>query len=407
VSFLHFARSLHLPILAVIACLGGTQPASAHTRSESRSAWQIAGNEARMTFTASERELMRLGSANTPPDDRQLASYLLDHVTVTAGNPTCSPVHPPRPLAAGHGFRRMELRYKCPAPPQRINVNVFFTEVPTHHHIAHVEAGSAFAEAILGAEDHVIDLDKLGKGEIASAGLLTFITMGIMHIFTGVDHMSFLLGLVLISRRFRDLAFVITGFTLGHSVTLALAVTGLLRPHAEFIDALVAFTIALIGIENAAVLSGRTILLAGLTAGGLALMAALAALGTGILPVSLLIGAALFSGCYLILSQRIGDAARLRLSVTLVFGLIHGFGFAADLLNERIPAAKLAELLFGFNFGVELGQLTVVSLAIGIAMLISRTRLAMPRQVVAQLGAAVLIGLGLYWFVQRSFDPLA
>src|SRR6202035_575604 len=72
------------------------------------------------------------------------------------------------------------------------------------------------------------------------------------HIFTGVDHMSFMLGLVPISRRVRDLLFVVTGFTIGHSLTLALAVTGTLRPHPEFIDALVAFTIAMIGAENLA-----------------------------------------------------------------------------------------------------------------------------------------------------------
>jgi hypothetical protein len=395
-----------LAVLAAVACLCAAVPAAAHTRSESRSTWQIAGNEARMTFAASERELVRLTGDGTVPDDRRLATYLLGHVAVTAGNASCAAVQQPRPVAAGRGFRRMELRFRCPSPPQRIEVDAFFTEVPTHH-IAHVEAGTAFAEVILGAGDRAIDLDELGKGKLASAGLITFIGMGIMHIFTGIDHMSFLLGLVLISRRFRDLAFVITGFTLGHSLTLALAVTGLLRPHAEFIDALVAFTIALIGIENAAVLSGRTRLLAGLTAGSLALVAGMAALGMGILPVSLLVGTAMFAGCYLVLSQRIGDAARLRLLVTLVFGLIHGFGFAADLLNERIPAAKLAQLLFGFNVGVELGQLTVVSLAIGLSMMIGRTRFALPRRLVSQCGAAALIGLGLYWFVQRSFDPLA
>src|SRR6185437_4855467 len=82
------------------------------------------------------------------------------------------------------------------------------------------------------------------------AGFLEYVGMGIMHIFTGIDHMSFLLGLVLISRRVRDLVFVVTGFTIGHSVTLALAVTGIIRPHAQYIDALVALTIALIGAEN-------------------------------------------------------------------------------------------------------------------------------------------------------------
>jgi len=88
------------------------------------------------------------------------------------------------------------------------------------------------------------------KNSLQSAGLVKFVEMGMMHIFTGVDHMSFMLGLVLISRRVRDLLFVVTGFTIGHSLTLALAVTGILRPDAQYIDALVALTIALIGAEN-------------------------------------------------------------------------------------------------------------------------------------------------------------
>jgi hypothetical protein len=73
----------------------------------------------------------------------------------------------------------------------------------------------------------------------------------------------------------------------------------------------------------------------------------------------------LFSANYLMVSGHVRDAGRLRLVVTLVFGLIHGFGFAADLLNDAIPPARLAELLVGFNLGVEIGQLTVVTLLSG------------------------------------------
>ena len=68
--------------------------------------------------------------------------------------------------------------------------------------------------------------------ELQSAGLLQFIRMGIMHIFTGVDHMSFMLGLVLISRRVRDLLFVVTGFTIGHSLTLGWRSPGSCAPDA-------------------------------------------------------------------------------------------------------------------------------------------------------------------------------
>ena len=113
-----------------------------------------------------------------------------------------------------------------------------------------------------------------------------------MHILTGVDHMSFLLGLILISRRLKDLAFVVTGFTLGHSATLALAVTGIVRPHAEYIDALVALTIALIGAENIAVSLKRPGTIALAFGGTLILMALLQLLGAGGLPALLLLGCA-------------------------------------------------------------------------------------------------------------------
>src|SRR6202012_2726852 len=107
-------------------------------------------------------------------------------------------------------------------------------------------------EQLITNEHQTIDVTGGEGGRLKNASFLEFIRMGMMHIFTGIDHMSFLLGLVLISRRLRDLVFVVSGFTLGPSPTLALAVTGVIRPHAEYIDALVALTIVLIGAENIA-----------------------------------------------------------------------------------------------------------------------------------------------------------
>ena len=88
--------------------------------------------------------------------------------------------------------------------------------------------------------------------------------------------------------------------------------------------------------------------------------------------------------------------------VTLVFGLIHGFGFAADLLSEAIPPAKLAELLVGFNVGVEIGQLTVVSVLTVAVLLLRRARLTFPRAIVVDVCASGLVMIGTYWFVSRS-----
>ena len=239
--------------------------------------------------------------------------------------------------------------------------------------------------------------------ELRSASFLDYMKMGVMHIFTGVDHMSFLLGLVLISRRARDLAFVITGFTLGHSATLALAVTGILRPHAEYIDALVALTIALIGAENIAVATRKPEVISIGVASLLIVMAIASAAGFGSLPASLLAGAALFGSSYLMMSGHLYDAARLRLVVTLVFGLIHGFGFAADLLEMRLPTERLVELLVGFNLGVEVGQLTLVFALLGIVAVLAKARITLPRPIVVDVLSSGLVCLGMYWFISRSF----
>jgi hypothetical protein len=224
-----------------------------------------------------------------------------------------------------------------------------------------------------------------------------------MHILTGPDHMSFLLGLVLISRRLRDLVFVVTGFTIGHSITLALAVTGILRPHAEYIDALVALTIAMIGAENIAVATHRP----GTVALGIGLplfaMAAASLAGVGTLPPLLLLGSALFCANYLMLSGHMRDAGRLRLVVTLVFGLIHGFGFAATLLEMQLPAQKLAQILVGFNLGVEIGQLSLVLTLMGLVGLAVRAKLSLPRPIVVETVAAGLVAVGTYWFISRSY----
>jgi hypothetical protein len=258
-------------------------------------------------------------------------------------------------------------------------------------------------EQLLAAEHPRLELKSADGNGLQSAGFLEFVRMGVMHIFTGVDHMSFLIGLVLISRRLKDLVFVVTGFTIGHSLTLALAVTGIIRPHAEFIDALVALTIALIGAENIVVATRRPRIVALWTGGSLAAMALLRLAGIGLLPPLLLVGSAMFAAYYLMVSGHLRDAGRIRLVVTLVFGLIHGFGFAADLLQMHLPTDRLAELLVGFNLGVELGQLSLVVVVVGAVTLLVRLKLALPRPLVVDLASSFLAAMGLFWFVSRSY----
>ena len=395
-----------LPTWLLVAAAVGATPAGAHTRSESHSVWEIKGAEVDLVMTIPVVEADRLSSDRSTPSDEALKAYLTERVYPLSAGRRCKLEPPVQTLSAVAGFRKYDFTFKCATPSNlQIHSGAFFDLVASHTNFAQVQAAltSEFTEQLITVEHQTVDVTGGEGSRLKSAHFVEFIRMGMMHIFSGVDHMSFLLGLVLISRRLRDLIFVVTGFTLGHSLTLALAVTGVLRPHAEYIDALVALTIALIGAENIVVQTQKPRLVALGVGGSLALMAVLQWLGFGGLPSLLLLGAGLFTANYLLISGNLRDAGRLRILITLVFGLIHGFGFAADLLQLQLPPERLAELLVGFNMGVEIGQLILVAGATLLVALLAKYKFTLPRPVVVDIASAFLVGLGVFWFVSRSY----
>jgi hypothetical protein len=148
---------------------------------------------------------------------------------------------------------------------------------------------------------------------------MAFVHLGFRHItdLAAFDHMLFLLALAAIyrGRDWRDVLWVVTAFTVGHSVTLALAVTGALRLPTPLIEFLIPVTILVTGLENILVRRRDR-----------------APLGGGYRPV--------FAG---------------------VFGLVHGAGFANYL--QSLFVGSIVVPLLGFNAGIELGQLVVLGLA--------------------------------------------
>jgi hypothetical protein len=394
-----------LRFIVLLVGSGLVAPAGAHTKSTSYSNWRIEGPTVHLSFTSPLVETARFSRPGDPqPSNERVADYLTQHLSVSAAGKLCASTAAPRPLTATAQFRRFEMTFQCPtAAGIALHSAAFFDLVPSHVSLAQIQTGDGSVIQQIFTKDNQT-LETGGTDDaLNGAGFLKYVQMGILHIFTGVDHMSFLLGLVLISRRLRDLVFVVTGFTVGHSATLALAVTGVIRPHAEYIDALVALTIAMIGAENISVATHRPGIVAAGAGGLLILMAVGSLFGLGGLPSLLLLGSGLFAANYLMLSGHLQDAARLRIVVTVVFGLIHGFGFAADLLELHLPAAQLFSILLGFNFGVEVGQLTLVLIALGFVALLVRARLAFPRPIVVDTLSAGLVGLGMYWFVSRSY----
>jgi hypothetical protein len=389
-SLVHLLRVFLIAVLAVGP--GFSLPASAHTRSETHSAWLVKGNTVHLQFTVPDLESKRITPDGDMPSVDELGKYVAEHVGAFAG-------------AQAGGYRRYELTFDCPSDDDiKVHSSAWFELVETHTNFAQIQTDDgAFIEQLITKDQQTLEASSSALSPLQNAGFLDFLQMGMKHIFTGVDHMSFMLGLVLISRRIRDLLFVVTGFTIGHSLTLALAVTGTLRPHPEFIDALVAFTIAMIGAENLGDSTHKPLVVA-VGMGGLMFVLALAQyLGAPvILPTLLLIGGGIFGANYLMLTGHMRDAARVRLVMTLVFGLIHGFGFASDLLEMRLPTGRLAQLLMGFNLGVEVAQVIVVLSAVLLAALLVKVRLAIPRPIFTDLAASFLVAEGLAWFLSRT-----
>ena len=104
---------------------------------------------------------------------------------------------------------------------------------------------------------------------------------------------------------------------------------------------------------------------------------------------------------YFGLLRRVRRPATLRWGIAFLFGLVHGFGFAAVLMEARLAADRIVPALFGFNVGVEVGQLGVVALIWSALRVIDgRGKL---KSWVLEAGSAAVLALGLFWFVSRAY----
>ncbi len=391
--------------------------AFAHTRSQSFSTFDVRGDEVRAVFTMNAIEVTRLvppaaagGDAEAAPAP-DLGALLREHLasrwTVSRGGLPCPAATPARALSAGHGMLRVEQRHRCTATgPLVLQNDAFFDLAPLHIHTARVKIDDRPAFELLftaSHRTHSVAGDALDSNPGTSFG--RWLRLGIEHIAAGADHVAFVIALLLLCRRLRDVAWLVTGFTIGHSTTLALAVLGVVRPNMPVVESLVGFTIALVAIETVAIRSGgsriRPAAIIAFALGGLALVRGVFGVG---LPVATSLGLAAFVLGWLPLATSTDQALRLRPLVSSLFGLIHGFGFASTLMDAALPASHLARALVGFNVGVEIGQVLVIAAIRGsVASLARLFPGEQARATALELVSVVLCALGSFWFLGRAF----
>jgi len=396
--------------LALLALLLAAD-ARAHTRSVSYSSWTLEPDGARVELRIPLLELTRLGedAATEIGTGGPVARYLSEQLTLTRGGARCAPEGEVAAAPAPKGWAHFRWRVRCDASGSAVIAShILLAEAPSHLHFARV-AGASVQERVLTEAAPSWPLPADGTGTASAAptlegtGLGGYVALGIEHILSGTDHLAFVLALLLLASRLSEVAALVTAFTLAHSLTLALAVLHVLNPDAAAVDALIGLSIALVAAENAWLLGGRGRALPWLASVGLLALAVLAAVGVGTVPALALCGLALFTACHFALLRRVERPARLRAAVAFTFGLVHGFGFAGVLAEMQLPTERVLHALFGFNAGVELGQLAIVALVWPALRALQGSSPDRLHRRVAELGSAAICGLGLYWFLLRTF----
>lgn len=253
----------------------------------------------------------------------------------------------------------LRLPFTLGAPAGRIEVDaVMFPYDPVHQTFVNIyEDGKLEHQAILDASRHTVSYySGTAQGRWAVIG--TFVRAGVHHIFIGPDHILFLLGLLLLGGSLWRLGAIVTAFTVGHSITLSLAALGIVQIPGSVVEPAIALSIVVVGVDNLLVRREAARL------------------------------------------ESPGAVRDLRPWLAAAFGLIHGFGFAAVLLEFGLPREALGWSLAAFNVGVEIGQLAIV-MFLALALRLARRSSPVLAERLVLFGSLSVIAAGVYWFAQR------
>jgi hypothetical protein len=375
-----------------------------HQRSESYSKWSVEVDEndtlVNVTFTIRLSNLNKLESPLVGEWEDRISAYIISSFTTDSD---CLQEGKHRVITSrADDVFRVSWTLSCNQIIEEIKTNVFFDRDPTHSHIARYMYDSNLStEKLFTTQTKTWNLKDIysSKESSVNSSFKEYVLLGIKHISTGYDHLAFLFGLLLLNQRLKRLVLAITGFTLGHSLTLSLAVLDLVRPVNSFIEALIGFSIALLGLEFLIRHSKSNSTYVKNISYFLFLFLLLYFIFSGGSNSLGLLGLFIFSFCYLTLVSK-NLSSFFSLFIASIFGLIHGFGFGGFLFEVGFSEDNILKTLFGFNLGVEIGQLMAMSLFILIIFGISKLDIK-NKEYINPLLATFLVTLGTYWFVYR------
>jgi hypothetical protein len=285
----------------------------------------------------------------------ELSSVFIDRIVLFVSGREIRPAaveYLPPPVAAGDGgvppLATFRLTGQLP-PDARLVRWLYGLVIDPYPLTIRAADGSTTTEWINGSDwSGTIDvgarLPRRARADVARE----YLRLGYEHILPkGLDHILFVLGLFLLNVRLRPVLLQVTTFTVAHSITLALAMYGVVSLPSRIVEPLIALSIAYVALENLA-------------------------------------------------TNRIRPW---RLGLVFGFGLLHGMGFAGVLTDLGLPREDFVTALLSFNLGVEGGQLTVIAMAV---MLVAwwRDRVWYHRAIVTPVSLAIA-AIGVYWTITR------
>ena len=375
--------------LVIVVAPGLVPGAHAHTRSHSYSHWRIAGTEAHVEVKISSLDLGAVvESSPSLAAPAALDRWVVSSFAVDTGESPCRPLmgtvarKPSTP-----GWIRWGWSFECAAPARSLALDGYlFDLVPGHALFLQVQQPDRSAtELVLTASHRSVSL----AGDRART---RFGELGVRHVLSGWDHLAFLGILMIVATSLRQLLVAATGFTVGHSVSLALAAFDVVSPEAAAVELAIALSIAMLAVEAECVERRSTAGVVLVVGGALLGLAAV----TGTITSLTAVGGALAGACYLGLMRRLGRSTVLRLGVTGAFGVVHGFGFSAVLVALAPEGPRLIPLAL-FNIGVEGGQLLVLAVAWPLLLALRGRAPALTHDV----GSGLAMAAAAYWTVQR------
>ncbi|MGK5080037.1 HupE/UreJ family protein [Janthinobacterium sp. HLX7-2] len=367
---------LHLPALFLLLC-AWIAPAQAHKPSDSYLSLAVHGQQIEGQWDIALRDLdFAIGldgngdGALTWDEIRArhdaIAAYALQRLQVASDQGVC-PLKAGEQLIDSHtdgAYSVLRFHAACPGDAAPTNLSIGYTLFadldPQHKGLLKINSDGNTQTAIFDPDSPRQTISLAAPNRLAQFG--AYVKHGIWHIWIGYDHILFLLSLLLpavllpgvrdgqqgLKAAFVDVLKVVTAFTLAHSITLTLASLSLVSLPSRWVESAIAASVVLAALNN-------------------------------LLP--------LFRGK--------------RPVAAFVFGLIHGFGFASVLRDLGLPQSSLMASLFGFNVGVEIGQLAIVAAFLPIAWLLRKTWFY--RQVLTAGSLAIALVAGV-WLVERIAD---